>query len=506
MKRHRWSLATAACLLASRAALAQLPAAPDSPPPAPTPAPTSAPPPPILTELEEPPLVGESNKLIFVRDRRDVIRLYPHAELSLQAQGFFGSRVTDVTAAHAGADLGPRFFVRHSRFELGGELVKRLAFNAAIELRANPAIDGARAAGRDTKIALDDAWGYVNAGRGLGMMLGLFQAPFSLENRTRVRDLAFLERSVAVRGFAVPAPKVLGAAITGRTYTAIGRLSWTLGGFGAEALTPGDPDRGFDGIGQIGLEPLATHLDHGDLRSLYFGLSARGGSRNPRDASTDAPAVTTRQGFALWRPTRSSVAGDAHVLQTGSQGALGLAARIPTRYVTLRAEGFWARKDTREVGGSAGERGGTLQGFSGYAELSLWPLMAFGVLQTEQIELGTYPEPQHLELASAVPHQDRYGLELALMAGGIQARYEPASRSGPSDPALPDSELRVLELGAALNYWHTERFKLAASYNLYITPGSGTPENLALVPGNLGGEDLTAHRLHEVSARMTLSF
>lgn len=482
-------------VLTSRAALAHMPVMLEPPPP------------PILTELADPPLVGEQNRLIFVRDSRDVIRLYPHAELALQAQGFFGSRVTVVPSDQAGVDLGPRFFVRHSRFELGGELGKRIAFSAAIELRANPAIDGARADGRDTEVALDDAWGYVDAGRGLGMMVGFFQAPFSLENRSRVRDLAFLERSVAVRGFAAPAPKVLGVAITGRTYTCIGRLSWTLGAFGAEALTPGKPDRGFDGIGQLGLEPLATHLEQGDLRSMYFGLSARGGSRNPRDASTEAPAVTTRQGYALWRPVRTSAGGEtATVLQAGSQWALGLTARIPTRYVTLRAEGFLARKDTREVSSAAAERGGTLQGFSGYAELSMWPLMAFGVLDTEQIELGAYPEPEHLELALTVPHQDRYGVELAVMVGGISARYEPASRSGVEDPALPSGDLRVVELGAALNYWHTERFKLAASYNLYITPGSGSRENLAAVPGNLGGEDKAARHLHEVSARMTLSF
>jgi Phosphate-selective porin O and P len=477
-----------AALLRSTAALAQAPA------------------PPILTELDEPPLVGEYNKLIFVRDRRDVIRLYPHAELVLQAQGSFGRQVKSLSPEQAMVDLGPRFFVRRSRFELGGELAKRLAFSAAIELRASRAIDGARADGRRTEVALDDAWGYVDAGRGLGLMLGLFQTPFSLENRTRVRDLSALERSVAVRGFAVPAPKVLGAAVTGRTYTGVGRLGWTAGAFGAEALEPGEPSRSFDVIGRFGVEPLATHLEHGDLRSLAFGVSGRVGTRNPRDGSSDFPAITTRQGFSLWRPTRKASSGETlRVLQTGTQGALGLDVRIPTRLLTLRTEGFYSLKDTRETGPLGAERGGTLRGLAGYAELSIWPLMAAGVLDTEQIELGTYPEPEHLELAPTVPHQDRYGVELVLSAGGISARYEPASRSGSEDPAAPAGDVRVLELSGGLNYWHTERFKVGTSYTLYITPSSGGGGNLAGVPGNLDLVDPGARRLHEVAARLTLS-
>jgi hypothetical protein len=466
--------------------------------------------PPILAELDEPPLLGESNGLIYVRDRRDLIRLYPHAELGLEAHGFFGSRVPDLSAEQARVDLGPRFFVRRARFELGGELGKRLAFSAALELRANPAIDGARDDAREPELALDDAWGYLDAGRGLGIMLGFFQAPFSLENRTATRDLAFMERHVAVRGFAVPAPKVLGAAFTGYTYQGV--LRWTAGAFGAEAVTPGEPDRAFDGIGRFSIEPLAADERAGHLRGLHFGFSLRAGTRNPRDTTSDAPAITTRQGFALWSPTRLDAQGQrVHVLQTGNQGALGLELRVPTKYITIRSEAYYTTRDTRETLDSATpfdvERGGRMHGFSGYVELSTWPLMAFGILETEQPEFGTYPHPEHLELATTLPYQDRYGAEVALMAGGIAAKYDPASRSGTPDSSAPGGDLRVIELGAAVNYWHTKRFKLGLNYNVYVTPGSGSSDNLARVPGNLQpGVDTGAHRLHELGARATLMF
>lgn len=498
--RYCSGLVAAGSALLAGSALAQVPVM--LPPP-------KSPPPPILAELDDPPLLGESNGLIFLRDRRDLIRLYPHAQLVLEAHGFFGSRVPELRAEQARVDLGPRFFVRHARFELAGELGKRLAFDAALELRANPAIDGARDDGRETQVALDDAWGYLDAGRGLGIMLGFFQAPFSLENRTATSDLAFMERSVAIRGFAVPAPKVLGAAFTGSTYQGV--LSWSAGAFGAEAVTPGEPDRGFDVIGRIAWEPLAADELAENIRALHFGISFRAGTRNPRDTTSDAPAITTRQGFALWRPTHFDGAGDrVHVLQTGTQGALGLELRVPTKYLTLRSEAYYATRDTRETVDSAVlgfERGGRMHGFSGYVELSVWPFMAFGILETKQPELGKYPEPEHLELATTIPYQDRYGAEVALMAGGIAAEYEPASREGTADPSAPGGDIRVIELGAAVNYWHTARFKLGVNYNLYVTPGSGGTDNLAGVPGNLApAADARAHRLHELGARATLMF
>jgi hypothetical protein len=80
-------------------------------------------------------------------------------------------------------------------------------------------------------------------------------------------------------------------------------------------------------------------------------------------------------------------------------------------------------------------------------------------------------------------------------------------REGGADASAPGGDIRVVELGAAVNYWHTERFKLGVNYNVYVTPGSGGGENLAGVPGNLEPDpDTQAHRLHELAARATLMF
>jgi hypothetical protein len=466
----------------------------------------------IFADIDDPRWFGDTGGLIYLRDSHDFLRLYPHAQLALEAHGFFGSRVTTLSGDRAGVDLGPRFFVRHARFELAGEVLERLTFDAAFDLRANSAIDGARADGRKTRVALDDAWGYVDAGRGLGLMLGVFQAPFSLENQTETQNLAFMERSVATRGFAVPAPKVLGAALVGSTLRHV--VSWSVGAFGGEAITPGDFTRTFDVIGRFGWDSTIQP------RGVHLGISGRVGTRNPRDTSSDASAITTRQGFALWSPIRLDANGDrVRVQQTGNQFGLGVELRVVTPFLSLRSEGYYVSRDTREaLDGAAGagetsaavaERGGRLHGAAGYVELSTWPLMALSILETEQPKLGQYPHQTHLELARTVPFRDCYGLELAALAGGILADYAAASRSGTPDPSAPGQHIQVIELGLALNYWHTARFKLGLNYSHYLTPHSGSARNLAAVPANLGPPEATLsseHGLSELAARATLMF
>jgi len=503
------ALASFGVTLASAVALGQVPIAPPASEARPVPASgeAEAPAPPVLADLDEPPLFGDTGRLVYLRDRRDFIRIYPHARLDTEAHGFFGSRVSSLRADQAGVDLGPAFIVRHARFELGGEALERLAFDFAFDLVENPALDGARADARKTRVGLDAAWTYIDAGRGLGLMMGVFQAPFSLENRTQVSELAFMERSVATRGFAVPASRVLGASLEGSTY--LRQLSWSVGAFGGEALGTGSMDRSFDGIGRVSYQPFITHASW-PLQGLELGVSLRAGTRNPRDNHSDAPAITTRQGFALWRPTRVDADGQTvHILQTGTQRGIGLELRLPSKCLTLRGEGYYMNRQTRETlepaASTPGLRGGSISGFAGYVELSSWPLA--GLLDSDQPSPGRFPHPEHLELWNTVPFQERHGIELAALAGGIGASYDAQSRSGTPDPSVRSKRIRIWELGFAVNYWHTARFKIGANLNAYITPKRD--DNLAGVPGNLGPPeqaDLAASHLYELAVRATLQF
>lgn len=469
--------------------------------------PTLPEPPPLLVDPADPPLVGDQHGLLFFRDRRDFIRLYPHAELALDAHAFMGPGTTSVPTEVAGVDLGPRFFIRHSRFALHGEIFKRLAFAASMDLVANPALDGARADGSHSHVALVDAWGSVDAGRGLGLRIGVFRAPFTLENSTATSDLPLMERNMATR-FLVPAASVLGATMNVVTNERVFRSD--VGIFGAESLSPGDFQRTFDVIGRLSLRPFADGVG----KDFEVSVSGRYGTRNPRDNTSDVGAIASARGYALWRPTRTLPDGTTlHSVNAGTTWGTGLALRWPISALIVRAEVAFVSRDTHE--GSfmqesfVSDRAGELYGVGWYTELSFWPLQQLGAIDGELPEFGKYPRSEHLELATTAQTPDRYGLEVAGMVAGVHARYDAASRAGVEATPGTGTRIQVTQFSLSANYWQTRRFKLSLDFSAYYAPDSGTPENLALVPGNWpggNGPDAGAHVFYEIAARTMLSF
>ncbi len=104
-------------------------------------------------------------------------------------------------------------------------------------------------------------------------------------------------------------------------------------------------------------------------------------------------------------------------------------------------------------------------------------------------------------------------MELAALVAAVSAAYDGAARGGPYDaetPGMaggPGQHIRLTQMGLGLNYWHTRMLRASIDWMLYTTPKSGSTENLARVPGNLGKTpDNGAHALHEVSARLQLAF
>jgi len=457
--------------------------------------------PPISADLSEPPLIGYKDSLVYVRDPRDFIRLYPHLQLDLDGHGFAGPGVDTLPASIAGLSLAPSFFVRHARFDLGGELWKRIDFDGGIELVANPAVDGSRASSLGTVVALADAWVKLDAGRGLGLWLGVFQAPFSLENSTAVTQLAMMERNVAVRGFIAPGGgKALGAAFSGRTEKTT--LYWDAGAFGAETIAPGDFEQHFDGIGRIGWRPLAKH-ESSALRGFELGLSARAGARNARDLSGDAPAITTGQGFAMWRPTRLDSSGRlVHVIPDSLEWGAGAELMIPAGGFVFRSEAFWMSKDMREaydgMQSSSMVRAGDLSGLGWYGELSWWPLQTFRLVPPVSLPRSA-PDTDHLEVARIAAVPERRGLEVAVIGAGINASYSGASRIGTPDPHAV-SGIEIYQAGFAASYWQSANLRFTADANAYVTPESGS----IVVPSNLVGGG--AHWMAELGARVSVMF
>lgn len=471
-------------------------------------------PPPITADLAPLPLAGIKDDLVYVRDKQDVVRLYGHAQVDLDAHAFYGSGVDSLSESEAGTDLSTRFFLRHARFDLAGEIVKRIAFDGGIELVANPAIDGASADGTRTVVALADSWVRFDAGRGLYVNLGVFQAPFSLENTTPLSELAMMERNVAIRGLVAPGGKALGASIGGadRHQT----LHWDAGAFGAETVSPTDFEQHFDAIGRVVARPWADGAWHdprrSPMRDFQIGLSARAGTRHPRDVTGDISAITTGQGFAMWRPTRTDAFGQTlHVIPSSLQWSVGGELRWPiTHGLVLSGEAYWVSRNTREsfdgLQATNTERIGNLSGLGWYAQLSVWPLQMSRLMV--DVPLRSTPHADHLELARSTFAAERRGLEIAALGAGINASYDGASRGGSSDAGMRATNLEIYQLGLAVNYWHSNHLRFALSASSYYVPGSGSADNAAVVPGNLGApvHDPDAHWLFEVGARTSVMF
>ena len=469
-------------------------------------------PPPINTDIADPPLVGDKDGVVYFRDKYDFIRLYPHAWLALDAWTSAANRVTSISRETAHADLGTRFFVREAYLSLAGELLQRIGFDVGLDLTSNPAIDGTRVDGTRSSVALSNAWATLLAGRELSLTVGYFPGPYSLENRSAPRDLSQPERNLAVRGLIMPGNgKVLGASA--RLADQWGSWRWyaDLGVFGAETLAPGEFSRNFQGMGRVVVQPLATQTAS-KLRNLHFGFSARYGWRVRRDTRELLSAISTGHGFAMFRPSVRDGADELLIIPNSKHYAFGAELYVPYDKLVLRAEVHQASTRTYEASSRDWDapirRRGVFEGLGWYAELSIWPLQLLLPIDGDPPLLGDFPSVQHIDMAALSPLVNRYGLELSLIVAGVNAEYAGSARSGSAaNGGAGTRAVTIYQLGAAVNYWHTARVRFGFAYNCYWAPDSGSPDNLALSPGNLDvPPSAEAHSLHEFTARLTMGF
>jgi hypothetical protein len=459
----------------------------------------------------------------YVRDPGDHFRLYPRVRLNIDAYSFFGPGVADVPADGGGVGLAPRLFVRRFRLELGGDFFKkRISFLASAELGGQslsnvngrtqqsaakpgqaPSAISARYAPVEAVSSTatpQDVWINVHVIDGLDFMLGQYQAPISLENRTSEGLTPFMERNVAIRGFVVPGGKETGLTAWGDLFGGV--LSYELGVFGGDGQNRPQVDSAFDFAGRLVTRPL-LHLG-GPLARAQIGASARVGVRDAKSVAYDIPQITSGQGFVLWDSTyKDSLGRTLHVIPSGTQSVFGGELRVPFGIGALQAEAYYVSNHTREaVEGfqlSNTERLGEMRGVGWYGQLSFWPVGdAFvggepGVTRPRSPDLSKPEEPL------------KKGLELIGLVGGINARYDGIARGGAADAKTPRAPIIIYEYGFAASYWMTRAIRVTANYIIYHTPNSGSADNLALVPGNIAATPRAdAHLLHELGARLSL--
>ena len=254
------------------------PIAPYVPPPAAIPAPGVAPsPPPVSTAAladaverdEDAPLAGYANGSMFLRSRDSNFVFFPNGRLNVD--GYFFPNRGDVhsDAKQDGVnDQRPRdtIFIRRARAEFNGTVFKHFDYMVAGEFASIPILfQGAQ---------ISDAFLNVNYTPWANIMVGQFDAPFTLENRTVDKYIDFMERSITVRSLGVPTNKEIGLMVHGLAPSRF--LRYELGIFNGDGGNTRNPDNHFDVIGRAYFAPLAL-LDRAQstrwLSEIWFGGS-----------------------------------------------------------------------------------------------------------------------------------------------------------------------------------------------------------------------------------------
>jgi hypothetical protein len=474
----------------------------------------------------------------YLRDRRDIFRFYPHLLAEFDFNSSFGPGVHPDPAkssplpADVDQGLKPRLFIRRARIGFDAELLKRWSVTALLEFggqavantsgtaetsaakagQVPSASSGRYAPVQSVASAPVPADVFINYSlcRCLNLQVGQFNVPFSLDNRTADEYYPLLERSLAIRNFVVPSVRDIGAMVWGDLGPHV--FSYEIGVFGGDGWNRPFVGGRVDGIGRVFARPFAGSGSSDLAKFTQIGVSARYGYRDQKSVAYDAPAITTGQGFVLWQPSYTDSLGRlVRVIPSGAQDWIGGELRMQVSRFALQTEAYYVVNNTREaIDGTQltnTERLGRMLGVGWYAQLSAWP---FGDAFLTP-EPGFY-RPRHLELGARPPSHTPHGLEMLMTVSGINASYKGATRLGSTpDPNTPNGDITIYQVGVGANYWHTKHARFGLYYMAYITPSSGTPTNQAVVPDNLTQDTTTlkantGHALHELSARLALTF
>ncbi len=469
----------------------------------------------------------------YLRDAEGRYELYLTGRMQLDFYDYFGSKVQDITAPEGGQALKARLFFKRLRPEFGGELWGRVQFYFAAELGGqsltnangkseNAAAGAGQAPAADTAsfaavqsvgatASLTDDWINLKAFPELNFQLGQYDAPFSMENQTSDKFIALMERSLAIRGFVCPSNKEMGIAAWGDLGRRVKVAGYQIGVFQGDGQNRIGVDNKLDYIGRVFATPFAPLK--GLAEKIQIGMSARWGLRDKNQVGYDYQAITSGGGINLWRTTyKDSHQRTTHVIPDANQLAIGGELRVPLWRFDLRSEAYWAHNQTREaVDGFQlvnTERFGQVRGIGWYAQLSVWA--GGDAFITGDPGFSARPPKKN----RAKPPDFKHGLELVALVSGVHAEYDGGSRSEPRfyDSKTPGASgtpapIDIYQYAFGANYWVTKMFRASLNYSIYHTPKSGSPNNSAVVPGNIATDkDPDAHFLHELSARLGITF
>jgi hypothetical protein len=515
--------------------------APSEVPPAPPPAgaaPAPEPPPAVPSPFPEGESPDERMDLagwrdgFFLRDSRDIVRFYPHLLAETDFYSSFGPGVSAVKAPDVAAGLKPHLFLKRVRIGFDAELFKRWSVTALIDFGGQPlantsgtgeasaappgmaptASSGRYAPVQTVASAPFPADVFINYSvcKCFNIEIGHYNSPITMDNRTGDDYYPLMERNVAIRSFIMGnSPRDLGGMLWGELGPRV--FDYELGVFGGDGQNRPSVDADVDFIGRIYARPFAGGATNDFAKFFQIGASGRHGTRDPSAVGYDYASLTTGEGFVLWKPTYTDSLGRlVHVIPSGAQNWIGGELRLRASRFALQGEAYYLVNDTREaIDGyqlTNTERFGRMLGVGWYAQVSAWP-WGDAFLTPEP---GFY-RPRHLDLSERGPWHAPHGIEVIAQVSGINGSYQGATRLGStSDANTPMSDLTIYQLSLGANYWHSKHARFGVYYSAYVTPGSGTSENQALVAGNLVQQANHSagpgNVMHELSARVAVTF
>jgi hypothetical protein len=507
----------------------------DTAPTAPLPLPAPKPP-----RNDDKPLAGWHNGFFYIRDATDSFRFYPAGRLHVDGYAPFGAGVSKLPA---GSAMNPTVFIRRARVEFNVEFKK---WQGVVMAELGPtAIDNTNARGASSECAVDATTAdracaprgsavdapaqraavvnaYINYAHApwLNAQIGQFRIPFTLEHRTGINVLPFMDRSLAVRLIGPPTGRDIGAMVWGegpRRYFHYAVAIMT--GDGADRT---NVDARFDGLGRVFVRPFVETSIEG-LKDLQIGGSFRGGSRDGRLVGYDVAPLTTQGGYAYWRPTYRDAQGNLiHIIPSGAQLSYAAELYAPIGALDLITEIVVIDHHTREAPDALqftpGSRLGSMTGIGHYVQLGYWLMGSRDVLPKPG-----YMGPPHLDFSRERVTPD-HSLQVVAKVEQLRLEYRGSERRGAPDARNVDGDIRVDAISFGVSYFFTRHVRTTLNYVYYSFPDSApvtpsqaggptqTSAQRAVAPGqglDKGSDDTArdgAHALHELSARIAVQF
>jgi len=434
------------------------------------------------------PLAGYNAGSFYLRDPHNWFVLFPKGRLQIDWYNFL-NRGDPPAGVDPNSAKDPRpkdtLFVRRVRPEIQGIIANHFEFQLGGEFGTVPGVGQYG--------TLTDAFINVNYTPYLQLQVGQFDAPFTLENRTSDKYFDFMERSLAVRAFGVPANKDDGGMLWG--YFPNKLLYYSFGVFNGDGQGYKNQDNKPALIGRAFVAPLAPwSRGRRWIEELWVGGSIWWQpNTNLGEASGVAPSVTgstlndlssmtTQGGFGFFssnynngtdankNPIRSHLAPNGDTLKWAVEAnipiwKLGARFELVHQSIALGQYNDSTNLMTASVVRTPGPvASGVLEGYGYYVELYGWLLGDRTMLEMPGIE----PMPRLNRFVPAA--EPKWGLMLA-------ARYEhlgfnvngltPAGAK--ADPAQGDYSIDAVEVG--LNAWLTKHVRLTCNYVLNYIGG-----------------------------------